>query len=1076
MRTTTRARRHYQEVIEHLYSDAPPAFALEAQPGSGQVTLTWQPAQRAVRYRVFIAGQPALTDLALTLHSATVTGLTNGVPVSCFVRAYSVSGEYVDSDVVVVTPQLIPTQSYDFGVNPTLTQSGGPALSLTRAGNAATWDGNGVLEYIGAHEAPFGDAIRVENVITNPSAPATQTKTLRAGKWTVQHFGDGQTVLSGLATGTVTDGAPLTIELTASGDVTFTVSGSPTGLMCHRGSVVHPFQAALAYLLISGKTPYLSILRGETPINTDAAPNLGAGWSASGIASQGRSPNASAVAPDGSRLYRSTATNDGATARRRFHSGSDYGNVTGPFVAEFAIGKFSNRAFGIEIGVNFFASGYYVIVNPSTGAVNFAGGGYGSNIPTAVSLTILHETASHRWARLKFTIGSAPTHLQLRFGHGAALDSNTVAALTYADNGTGFIEGWGPFVRAGNEWLTPQLPSDGARAQPVLTSTPGGNYNASELSLEGRYVVEDTGTARTLRAFSGAGNPLLRVTSSNAVEVVLGAMTLTGATITPGVPFRVACGLKSGDHALCVEGALVTSTNAAAPAATATEYHGCDASGANPLCGGIYYERLYNTRLANSALQSLTGGGGQQSSTAAISYPAEGAVVNGAGMWIKTTKGDISGSISGVDIYVDGDLYGPCPAAPDGGGVSKLLVYAQPGTHSVYALYRLASGQTVQTPAVSFTVRARVIGSPSCGLFLQQARIDGSSGFYRELPYLSSMWQNALTHANVAGLQINVSWEQYVDSQGVYNLHEIKNIIDAVNALGKRVMLWFYGADYWGRQCVPTFMLGNSAYGQSYTRSNTQRAGVYGWSDRVAAGGCPHYWNANVWSELIDHIDWWADELYGYPGFHGWVIGESVMINQLGNTVNQGLIANGYGNGNYNAGVLELYWQIVKAFQDRFPGYPVLPCMNSDAGTDSAMLTAMQRYRSGGRFFGYRDFAAEKTGTYGQDYGQSGLTSAQRAALTDWLPAGTLLNGKTERATHIAFEAAVWGGSPRDQRTAFWTHAKTTVPRWGADIVQWAINNNLAYGTTDRTTTDAWLAAKPNFIDAIVKPDFLANP
>jgi len=122
------------------------------------------------------------------------------------------------------------------------------ALSVSRAGPATFYDDRSKLvtadadvprlDHDPATGAPRGLLVEAQrtNFLHDSFNPATQTRTLAAGTYTVSVTGTGSCDLSGGATGTVTAGGPVTFTLSADADVTFTVSGSLDTFQCEDGS------------------------------------------------------------------------------------------------------------------------------------------------------------------------------------------------------------------------------------------------------------------------------------------------------------------------------------------------------------------------------------------------------------------------------------------------------------------------------------------------------------------------------------------------------------------------------------------------------------------------------------------------------------------------------------------------------------------------------------------------------------------------------------------------------------------------------------------------------------------------
>lgn len=126
-------------------------------------------------------------------------------------------------------------------------------LSVSRAGPATYHDAQGQLVTAASdvlridHDpdtwTPLGALIEDArtNVLHDSFNPASQTRALDAGIYTVSVKGTGSCDLSGAATGTVTAGAPLTFTLASTGEVTFSVSGTLQAFQCEEGASATSF-------------------------------------------------------------------------------------------------------------------------------------------------------------------------------------------------------------------------------------------------------------------------------------------------------------------------------------------------------------------------------------------------------------------------------------------------------------------------------------------------------------------------------------------------------------------------------------------------------------------------------------------------------------------------------------------------------------------------------------------------------------------------------------------------------------------------------------------------------------------
>lgn len=88
---------------------APLDFTVTAQPGNGQVTLTWTPSQFADNYQIYKNDVAWSGLLPNTAYQAIVTGLTNNIAVDLRVMAINGIGERSSNEVnVTPNPQAVP--------------------------------------------------------------------------------------------------------------------------------------------------------------------------------------------------------------------------------------------------------------------------------------------------------------------------------------------------------------------------------------------------------------------------------------------------------------------------------------------------------------------------------------------------------------------------------------------------------------------------------------------------------------------------------------------------------------------------------------------------------------------------------------------------------------------------------------------------------------------------------------------------------------------------------------------------------------------------------------------------------
>ena len=123
-------------------------------------------------------------------------------------------------------------------------------LTIARAGPASYFDSGGRLRFAGPDELrldhdpltgqPLGALVEdaATNLLHDSLNPASQTRSLAAGVYSLSLAGPGSVTVSGGAEGTASAGSPLTFALDSSASVTFTVDGSPTAFQCEAGPMV----------------------------------------------------------------------------------------------------------------------------------------------------------------------------------------------------------------------------------------------------------------------------------------------------------------------------------------------------------------------------------------------------------------------------------------------------------------------------------------------------------------------------------------------------------------------------------------------------------------------------------------------------------------------------------------------------------------------------------------------------------------------------------------------------------------------------------------------------------------------
>ncbi|EKV27058.1 hypothetical protein C882_1987 [Caenispirillum salinarum AK4] len=93
---------------------------------------------------------------------------------------------------------------------------------------------------------------RRDNLLLNSLAPASQTVTLDAGTYTLSVHGAGSATLSGAASGSASEGTPLTVT-TGGGSVTVTVTGTPDAFQLELGAFA---SSVIPTTSVSGRRDY----------------------------------------------------------------------------------------------------------------------------------------------------------------------------------------------------------------------------------------------------------------------------------------------------------------------------------------------------------------------------------------------------------------------------------------------------------------------------------------------------------------------------------------------------------------------------------------------------------------------------------------------------------------------------------------------------------------------------------------------------------------------------------------------------------------------------------------------------
>ena len=163
----------------------------------------------------------------------------------------SMSAERRRADLVAVRARMVAAVSSVtampvFALDATL-GAGADELSVQRSGTAHVTDANGKLVAVAAdtprfdHDPATGTPLGLlcegarTNLLHDSFNPATQTRTLDAGTYTLSVRGGGSCALSGGPTGTATAGQAVTFTLGAQTAVTFTVTAPLQAFQCEAG-------------------------------------------------------------------------------------------------------------------------------------------------------------------------------------------------------------------------------------------------------------------------------------------------------------------------------------------------------------------------------------------------------------------------------------------------------------------------------------------------------------------------------------------------------------------------------------------------------------------------------------------------------------------------------------------------------------------------------------------------------------------------------------------------------------------------------------------------------------------------
>ena len=146
-------------------------------------------------------------------------------------------------DIALLTRRSKPVPALDLDFIRRTYAIAGNYVGLTTAGsftrNSKAWDRD-LVEYPANEPRVTASGLLMEGARTNALHdsfnPATQTRTLAPGSYTLSVIGTGNCALSGGPSGTASDGAPVTFSLGSSTAVTFTVSGSLQAFQCEDGA------------------------------------------------------------------------------------------------------------------------------------------------------------------------------------------------------------------------------------------------------------------------------------------------------------------------------------------------------------------------------------------------------------------------------------------------------------------------------------------------------------------------------------------------------------------------------------------------------------------------------------------------------------------------------------------------------------------------------------------------------------------------------------------------------------------------------------------------------------------------
>lgn len=241
-----------------------------------------------------------------------------------------------------------------------------------------------------------------------------------------------------------------------------------------------------------------------------------------------------------------------------------------------------------------------------------------------------------------------------------------------------------------------------------------------------------------------------------------------------------------------------------------------------------------------------------------------------------------------------------------------------PGTTYSYTVSATnSSGEGPQSVSSSATTNALAAGGikwhPGIGMASDQQPL-GRRGF----TYLQGEIGNLFPYPNLKLYRFMINWSTIeTDTKGVYDFSQVKQILDYLQANGKRGLIQFNPGDFNGgplnpsstndASFIPTYVLKNpGTYGPAFGTTDPNGAG--GYYAQTSTGYCANFQNANVMAALTAAINAWGASTAGdsHPALEG--VGLCENSNMEPNS------ASGLGSGHETA-----WFNLLRVIQNAFP-------------------------------------------------------------------------------------------------------------------------------------------------------------